>query len=167
MLKELLVEELRDIYHAEGQLVKALPKMAKAARSPQLKQAIEKHLTETEGHVERLQQVFEMLGEKAKAKPCKGMVGLIEEGKETIEDGKKMDEADADLALIGAAQRVEHYEMAAYGTARAMAEQMGENKIVQLLSRTLTEEEKADQTLTRIAAPLLQEAASEPEEQEA
>jgi Mn-containing catalase len=165
MLKELLVEELRDIYHAEGQLVKALPRMAKAAKSPELKEAIQKHLTETEGHVERLQQAFELLGEKTKGKPCKGMMGLVEEGKEAIEEGKKMEEADADLALIGAAQRVEHYEMAAYGTARAMAAQIGEDKVAQLLSTTLEEEKKADQTLTGIASPLLQEAAQEQEQE--
>src|ERR1700722_9552516 len=110
MLRELLIDELRDIYHAEGQLVKALPKMAKAAKSSQLKQAFQKHLTETEGHVERLQKVFDLLGEKQKGKPCKGMMGLVEEGRETIEEGKERDDFAADLALIGAAQRVEHYE---------------------------------------------------------
>lgn len=165
MLRELLVEELRDIYHAEGQLVKALPKMAKAANSPKLKDAIQKHLTETEGHVERLQKAFELLGQKQKAKPCKGMMGLVEEGRDTIAEGKQMDETDADLALIGAAQRVEHYEIAAYGTARAMAEQLGEDKIVRLLSQTLAEEASADQKLTKIAEPMLKEASMEEKEE--
>jgi Mn-containing catalase len=167
MLRELLLEELRDIYHAEGQLVKALPKMAKAANSPELKEAFQKHLGETNGQVERLQQAFELLHEKAKGKPCKGMMGLVEEGRETIDEGKEMDDVEADLALIGAAQRVEHYEMAAYGTARAMAETLGENKIVRLLNQNMTEEEKADQTLTKIAEPMLQEARAGAEEEEA
>src|SRR5580692_5166813 len=138
MLRELLIEELRDIYHAEGQLVKALPKMAKAAKSDQLRQAFQKHLAETEGHVERLQKAFDLLGEKAKGKPCKGMMGLVDEGRETIDEGKEMEDPIADLALIGAAQRVEHYEMAAYGTARAMAARLGESKVVNLLNQTLS-----------------------------
>jgi Mn-containing catalase len=170
MLRELLIDELRDIYHAEGKLVKALPKMAKAAKSSQLKQAFQKHLTETEGHVELLQKVFDLLGEKQKGKPCKGMMGLVEEGRETIEEGKERDDFAADLALIGAAQRVEHYEMAAYGTARTMAEQLGENKVATLLDQTLAEEKKADQTLSQIAEPLLVESGAgekEAEEQEA
>jgi Mn-containing catalase len=166
MLRELLIDELRDIYHAEGQLVKALPKMAKAAKSAELKQAFQKHLTETEGHVERLQKAFDLLGEKQKGKPCKGMMGLVEEGRETIEEGKERDEVAADLALIGAAQRVEHYEMAAYGTARAMAEQLGESKVAQLLDQTLAEEKKADQTLSQIAEPLLGESSASEEETE-
>lgn len=170
MLRELLVEELRDIYHAEGQLVKALPKMAKAAKSPELKQAFQEHLAQTEGHVERLHQAFDLLGEKQRGKPCKGMMGLIEEGRETITEGKEREAVEADLALIGAAQRVEHYEMAAYGTARAMAERLGENKIANLLQQTLAEEEKTDQLLTKLAEPLLEESSvgeEETEEQEA
>jgi len=166
MLRELLIEELRDIYHAEGQLVKALPKMAKAAKSPQLKQAFQQHLTETEGHVERLQQAFELLGEKERGKPCKGMMGLVEEGKETINQGKDQDQVIADLALIGAAQRVEHYEIAAYGTARAMAEQLRQDKVASLLSQTLEEEEKADLALTNIAEPLMEESETSREEAE-
>jgi Mn-containing catalase len=168
MLRELLVEELRDIYHAEGQLVKALPKMAKAAKSPKLKEAIQKHLAETEGHVERLQEAFELLGEKQKGKPCKGMIGLVQEGREVIVEGKQMEDVDADLALIGAAQRVEHYEIAAYGTARAMAKQLGEERIVQLLSHTLDEEKNTDQALTNLAEPMLKESnlQEEPETEE-
>jgi Mn-containing catalase len=158
MLKELLVEEMRDILHAENQLVKALPKMIRAAHTPPLKSALENHLRETQGQVERLQEAFELLGEKAKGKPCKGMQGLIEEGQEVIKDGKEQEEAIADLALIGAGQRVEHYEISAYGTARTMAEQLGLSKVAKLLSQSLSEEEKADQTLTKIALPLLKTA---------
>jgi Mn-containing catalase len=165
LLKELLTEELKDLLHAENQLVKALPKMAKAAKDPDLRTAFEDHLEQTKGHVERLKEVFELLNEKPKAKPCKGMAGLVEEGQEVITDGKQMEEAPADLALIGAAQRVEHYEIAAYGTARAIAEQMERRDIVKLLSQTLAEEEKADQLLTQLAHPLLEEAGQETEEE--
>jgi Mn-containing catalase len=165
LLKELLTEELKDLLHAENQLVKALPKMAKAAKDPDLRTAFEDHLEQTKGHVERLKEVFELLDEKPKAKPCKGMAGLVEEGQEVITDGKQMEEAPADLALIGAAQRVEHYEIAAYGTARAIAEQMERRDIVKLLSQTLDEEEKADQLLTQLAQPLLEEAGQETEEE--
>jgi Mn-containing catalase len=166
ILHELLTEELKDLLHAENQLVKALPKMAKAAKDPDLRIAFEDHLEQTKGHVERLKEVFELLDEKPKAKPCKGMAGLVEEGQEVITDGKQMEEAPADLALIGAAQRVEHYEIAAYGTARAIAEQMERRDIVKLLSQTLAEEEKADQLLTKLAQPLLEEAGQETEEEE-
>ena len=165
MLRELLVEELRDLYNAEGQLVKALPKMAKAANNPKLKDAIQRHLTETEGHVERLQKAFELLGQKQKSKPCRGMMGLVEEGREVIDDGKKMDDVDADLALIGAAHRVEHYEIAAYGNARAIAQELGEDKVARLLSQNLAEEENADQKLTRIAEPMLKESKMQEEEE--
>jgi Mn-containing catalase len=166
LLQELLTEELKDLLHAEGQLVKALPKMAKAAKDADLRTAFEDHLEQTKGHVERLKQVFEMLDEKPKAKPCKGMAGLVEEGAEVITDGKEMEEAPADLALIGAAQRVEHYEIAAYGTARAIAEQMNRRDIVKLLSQTLAEEEKADELLTKLAQPLLAEAGQGSQEEE-
>ena len=166
MLKELLVEELRDMYHAEGQLVKALPKMAKAASAAELKQAFEKHLQETQQHVERLKQAFELLGEKAKAKPCKAMEGLLAEGKETITEGKEFDGATADLALISAAQRVEHYEMAAYSSVRAMAEQLGQREVANLLANTLAEEEKTSQTLTKVAVPLLKASSAGGEEEE-
>ena len=166
MLQELLTEELKDLLHAENQLVKALPKMAKAANNEELKAAFEDHLEQTKGHVERLNRIFEMLEEKAKAKPCKGMAGLVQEGQEVITEGKEMDDATADLALIGAAQRVEHYEIAAYGTARAIAEQMGRTDIVKVLTQTLTEEEKADQLLTKLAMPLYEEAQAGAEELE-
>ena len=166
LLRELLTEELKDLLHAEGQLVKALPKMAKAAEDADLRTAFEDHLEQTKGHVERLKQVFEILEEKPKAKPCKGMAGLVEEGSEVIADGKQMEEAPADLALIGAARRVEHYEIAAYATARAIAEQMNLRDVVKLLSQTMAEEEKADQLLSKLAQPLLEEAGQETQEEE-
>ena len=166
-LEDLLIEEMQDLLHAEGQLVKALPKMAKAAHDPKLKQAFQKHLEETKGHVERLKQGFELLGAKAKAKPCHGMQGLIEEGTETIAEGQEKEEAVADLALVAAAQKVEHYEISGYGTLRALAEQIGQNKVAKLLAQTLSEEEKTDKLLTQLSPPLLEEASHEPEEQEA
>jgi Mn-containing catalase len=156
ILRELLIEELRDLLHAENQLVKALPKMAKAAKNSELKTAFQDHLEQTKGHVERLTQAFDILGEKAKTKPCKGMAGLVQEGQEVITEGKQKEEAQADLALIAAAQKVEHYEMSAYGTARAIAEQMERNDLVKLLTKTLEEEEKADELLTKLAKPLLE-----------
>src|SRR3979409_2126924 len=115
-IKELLIDQLQDLLHAETQLTGALPKMAEAANHPKLKEAFEKHLVQTEGHVERLRNVFGLLGEKPHPKPCKAMMGLIEEGKETIEEGGDKEPLAADLALIAAAQRVEHYEISAYGT---------------------------------------------------
>jgi Mn-containing catalase len=160
-LKELLVEQLQDLLHAEGQLTGALPKMAEAAHHPKLKEAFEKHLVQTEGHVERLRKVFEMLGEAAESKPCKAMMGLIEEGKETIEQGGDKEPIAADLALIAAAQRVEHYEIACYGTVRGLARQLGEIDAARLLSHTLGEEESSDFLLTAIADPLIQQAAIE------
>ena len=129
-IQELLVDQLRDILHAEKQLIKALPKMAKAARSAQLQRLFETHLEETEAQVERLNECFGILGTAARAKPCKGMMGLVEEGEEVIAESKKKDDAAADLALIGAAQRVEHYEMAGYSTARNLAQQLHHSAIV-------------------------------------
>jgi Mn-containing catalase len=167
MLEELLMEELKDLLHAEGQLVKALPKMARAAKSSELKQAFQEHLGQTQEHVERLKKAFELLGAKAKTKPCKGMAGLVEEGQEVIAEGKEKEDVISDLALIGAAQRVEHYEISAYGTARTMAEQLGQQGVAKLLSQTLAEEEKADKLLTSIAEPMLEEASQEMEQQEA
>jgi Mn-containing catalase len=160
-VKELLVEELQDLFNAEGQLVKALPKMADAAHNPKLKEAFEKHLAQTQGHVERLKQVFEMLGEEPQSKPCKAMMGLIEEGEETIKEGGEKEEIAADLALITAAQKVEHYEISGYGTVRALARQIGAYDAAQLLSHTLGEEESADNLLTEIAKPLIQQATDE------
>src|SRR4051812_23314985 len=157
-LRELLVESLQDLLHAEMQLVKALPEMAEAARLPKLKELFTKHLKQTEGHVERLRTAFEFLGEKAQPKPCKGMMGLIEEGEETIEEGAEKEEFASDLALIAAAQKVEHYEISGYGTARCLARQIGEREVATLLSHTLGEEESSDFLLTELSKPLLQDA---------
>ena len=154
-LQELLVDQLRDILHAEKQLLKALPKMAEAAQSVQLKRLFELHLDETQEQVERLNECFELLGTAARAKPCKGMMGLIEEGEEVMKEGEKKDDSTADLALIGAAQRVEHYEIAGYTTARNLAQQLHQTAIVQLLSKSLGEEENADQLLNQVARPLM------------
>jgi len=148
-LQDLFLDELKDIYNAEHQLLKALPKMAKKASSESLKQAFTGHLKETENHVARLEQIGQELGLNLKGKKCHAMEGLVEEGKEVLdEDGPA---AVIDAALIGAAQRVEHYEMAAYGTVRAMAHALGHAKAVKLLQATLNEEGAADKKLTGIA----------------
>ena len=157
-LEELLVEQLRDLLNAEGQLVKALPKMAKAANSDALQQAFETHLEETKGHVERLKEVFDLVGVPAKGKTCKGMQGLVEEGEEVMEEAEGKDPASADLALIAAAQKVEHYEISGYGTARTLAGQAGLPAVAQLLCQTLAEEEVSDNLLTQIARELMSEA---------
>ena len=148
-LHELLIEELRDIYHAEGQLLKALPKMAKAAQSERLKEAFERHLEETEQHVERLERAFETLGEPVKAKKCQAMEGLIEEAKETIDEHSESSVLDA--GLICAAQKVEHYEIASYGTICTWADLLGLSEVSDLLKETLDEEKTADETLTELA----------------
>jgi len=158
LIEELLVETLRDLLSAENQLVKALPKIAKAASAGSLRAALESHLDETKGQVERLKECFTLLGAEAKAKPCKGMEGLIEEGNEVIAEGKGKDDAAADLAVIAAGQKVEHYEISAYGTARAMAAQIGLPAVAELLSKSLAEEEIADNLLTQIARELMSEA---------
>ncbi len=160
-LKELLVEELQDLLHAEMQLTKALPKMAEAAHNPKLRECFEKHLTQTQNHVERLTKAFELLGEKAQAKPCKAMEGLVAEGEETIKEGKKKEELAADLALITAAQKVEHYEISGYGTLRSLARQINQFEVAELLTHTLGDEESADFLLTQVAKPLIQQASSE------
>jgi ferritin-like metal-binding protein YciE len=148
-LQELYIDELRDLYNAETQLVKALPKMAKAASNDQLRKAFEEHLSQTEEHVSRLEQIFEELERKPSGKKCLGMEGLVKEGSETM----KEDYADAlkDVAIIGAAQRVEHYEMAGYGTVRALAKLLGETDHVSLLEQTLEEEKQADQKLNQLS----------------
>jgi len=156
-LEELLVENLRDLLSAEGQLVKALPKMIKAARAEALQSCFETHLEETKAQVERLKEVFTLLGAQAKAKTCKGMAGLIEEGSEVMSEGEDMEPAAADLALIAAAQKVEHYEISGYGTARALAGQAGLPGVSELLGQTLAEEEVADNLLTQIARELMSE----------
>jgi Mn-containing catalase len=158
LIEELLVAQLQDLLNAENQLVKALPKMRKAARSEALQFAFENHLEETKDQVDRLKQVFGLLGEEAKGTACKGMAGLIEEGEEIIDEGGEQDDVAADLALIAAAQKVEHYEISAYGTARTMAGQAGLPQAAALLNKSLAEEEVADNLLTQIARELMSEA---------
>ncbi|BAL08409.1 hypothetical protein BJA01nite_47420 [Bradyrhizobium japonicum] len=154
-LGDLLIDELRDILHAEKQLTKALPKMAEAARFDQLRELFELHLGETETQIERINECFELLGKSARAKPCKGMMGLVEEGQEVMTEGEEKEDAAADLALIGAAQRVEHYEIAGYTTARNLAQQLRHSAVVSLLSKSLAEEENADQLLNQVARSLM------------
>lgn len=148
-LKDLYIDELKDLYSAETQLVRALPKMAKAATSEKLRQGFEEHLEQTKGHVLRLEKVFKAMGESPKGKKCKGMEGLVEEGAEVIDEDFEGSLMDA--ALIGAAQRVEHYEIAAYGTVCAFAEELGETEHASLLAKTLQEEKITDEKLTELA----------------
>ncbi len=148
-LRELYIDELKDLYSAETQLVKALPKMAKAASNDELRQAFEEHLRQTSEHVSRLEQIFGELEEKPTGKKCVGMEGLVKEGSEVMKEAYADEVKDA--AIIGAAQRVEHYEMAGYGTVRAFAELLGETEHVSLLEETLNEEKEADQKLTQLA----------------
>ena len=162
--RDLVVEELKDLYSAENQLVKALPKMAKAATSEELREAFETHLQETEVHVQRLEKIGKQLGESMKGKKCKAMEGLVEEGKEVMEEDAEP--ALLDLALIGAAQKVEHYEIAGYGTARTLAELAGEKDVAEQLQETLDEEGKTDKLLTEIAMELNLEAAASGEDEE-
>lgn len=155
-LRDLYVDELKDIYNAENQLVKALPKMVKAASSDQLRQAFEEHLEQTKGQVERLDQVFKMLGEKAIGKKCHGMEGLVKQGTEIMQDDYEDDVLDA--GLISAAQRVEHYEIAAYGTVCAYAGLLDKPEQSSLLGQNLEEEKKADQKLTELSEQINVEA---------
>jgi ferritin-like metal-binding protein YciE len=157
-LHDAFLDELRDAYDAEKQLTKALPKLAKAASSPVLRDAFQSHLEETRGHVDRLEQVMEGLGEKVRGKHCDGIEGIIEEGKSVMEE--EFDDVTMDACLIAAGQRAEHYEMAAYGTLIAWAKAMGHDEAVDLLQETLNEEKAADQKLTALAeAGINQEAA--------
>jgi ferritin-like metal-binding protein YciE len=148
-LHDAFIDELRDTYDAEKQLTKALPKMAKAATSPELRTALSAHLEETLGQIERLEQVFESLDEKVRGKHCEGMAGIIEEGKSVMEED--FDDATMDACLIAAGQRAEHYEMAAYGTLVAWARGMGHDEAANLLQETLDEEKAADKKLSAIA----------------
>ena len=148
-LEDLFHQELKDLYSAETQLVKALPKMAKAATNAELKAGFEEHLEQTKGHVERLDQIAEQLGKKLTGHKCKAMEGLIEEGADMISEDAE--DSVRDAGLIGAAQRVEHYEMAGYGTARALAKQLGHDEIVELLEQTFEEEKETDEKLTELA----------------
>jgi ferritin-like metal-binding protein YciE len=156
---ELFLEELSDVYSAEQQITKALPKMAKAAESDELRQAFEQHLQETEGQIARLDEVFESLGESRKRKTCKAMEGLIEEGSEMMEEQKGKPSVDA--ALIAAAQKVEHYEIASYGTLCAWAEQLGHTDALQLLKQNIEEEETTDKRLTELAESLANQRAEQ------
>ena len=148
-LRDLWIDELKDLYNAEHQILKALPTMAKAAADDRLRRAFEEHLEQSKGHVERLDQVFELIDQTPRGKKCKGLEGIIAEGKETME--QDLPDTIGDAALIAAAQRVEHYEIAAYGTVRAFAEVLGESDAAELLKLTLDEEKTTDETLSEIA----------------
>jgi ferritin-like metal-binding protein YciE len=152
-LEELLIDELKDLYSAESQIIKALPKMAKAATSPDLKRAFERHLEETRRQVERLETIGQSLDIKLTGKKCAGMEGLIEEGKEIMQED--LEDPALDAGLIGAAQKVEHYEIAAYGSARAHASTLGMNKVARLLQQTLDEEGRTDKLLTQLAEDVI------------
>jgi ferritin-like metal-binding protein YciE len=158
-LHDAFVDELRDAYDAEKQLLKALPKMAKAASSPELRSAFESHLEETRGQVKRLEQVFETIDEPAKGKHCDGIAGIIEEGKSVMEED--YDDATMDACLIAGGQRAEHYEMAAYGTLVAWAQAMGHNEAAMLLQETLDEEKAADEKLSDLAEGGINQAAGD------
>jgi ferritin-like metal-binding protein YciE len=164
-LRDVYVEQLKDLYSAETQLLKALPKMAKAASSPELAQGFEEHLEQTKGHANRLEQIFEKLDEKPTGKKCKAMEGLIKEGAETI--GEDASDAAKDAMLIAAAQRVEHYEIAGYGSVKTYADLLGEDEAVKLLSETLQEEKDTDEKLTEAAEAINADADAEGEEAEA
>ena len=163
-LREALVEEIRDLYNAEKQLVKALPKMAKGASSDELREAFESHLDETEGQVTRLERVFELLDEKPRGKHCAGMAGIIEEGSEKLQED--MEDSVLDACLIASAQKVEHYEIGAYGTAIAWAEALELGDVAQVLRETLDEEKAADEKLTALAESGINEAATTGESEE-
>jgi ferritin-like metal-binding protein YciE len=156
-LQDLFLNELRDMYHAEKQLLRALPRMAKAAQSSALQAAFTKHLGETEGQVERLEEAFKALGETARGKRCQGMEGIVEEGKEILEEDGE--EAVIDAALIAAAQKVEHYEIASYGSLVTYANLLGHRGVANLLKQTLAEEEKTDKALTALGEGGINEAA--------
>lgn len=165
-LHDAFIEELRDTYDAEKQLTKALPKLAKAASNPELREAFETHLEETQGQISRLEQVFQSLDEKVRGKHCDGIAGIIEEGKSMIEED--FDDTTMDACLIAAAQRAEHYEMAAYGTLVAWAQAMGHTEAAELLQETLDEEKAADEKLTSLAESGINQSAAEaahPEEE--
>jgi ferritin-like metal-binding protein YciE len=164
-LDDLLVHELQDIYHAEGQILKALPKMIKAATHPDLKDAFEEHRQQTEGQVRRLEQAFKLLGVPAKGKKCEGMAGLLEEGRKVIEEDALPPVLDA--ALIAAAQKVEHYEIASYGCVCTYAEMLGYDQVHELLGQNLDEEETTDQKLTALAESVINQEAEDAEDLDA
>ncbi len=158
-LEALLLHELKDLYHAEKQIVKALPKVAKKASAPQLKNALEEHLRQTEEQVNRLEQVFQMLGQPVKGVKCKGMEGILDEGEETLK--LKGTPETLDAAIIMSAQKVEHYEIAGYGSAATWAEMLGRQDIKNLLGQTLDEEEKTDRKLTEMAKTGINQSSAE------
>ena len=160
-LRELYIDELRDLYNAETQLTKALPKMAKASSNAELREAFEEHLRQTSEHVSRLEQIFDMLEEKPTGKKCLGMEGLVKEGAKAMRED--YEDAVMDAGIIGTAQRVEHYEIAAYGTAKEFAQLLGEDEHVSLLEQTLEEEKQADQKLTQLAEEINPQAQEEGE----
>jgi ferritin-like metal-binding protein YciE len=157
-LDKLFLEELRDMYNGEKQITRALPKMAKAAESPELQQAFTKHLKETEGQIQRLEKIFQQLGEAVRGKTCKGLQGILEEGKDVLEEDSE--EAVLDAALIAGAQKVEHYEIASYGCLRTYAQLLGHTEAVKLLEQTLAEEEAADKKLTQLGESGINQAAA-------
>lgn len=163
-LQELYINELKNLHSAENQLVKALPKMAKAASNEQLREGFEEHLEQTREHVRRLEHIFEMLDESPKGKKCVGMEGLVKEGSEVMSEDYEDEVMDA--GIIGAAQRVEHYEIAAYGTARTFAETLGEDEQASLLEETLNEEKETDRKLTELANQINEEAKRQPVQSE-
>ena len=163
-LQDLYLDELRDLYDAENQLIKALPKMAEEATSEELREGFEEHLEQTRNHAQRIEQIFERLGEKPRGKKCKGMEGVIKEGSEVLSED--MDEDTKDAAIIGAAQRVEHYEIAGYGTARTHADLLGLDEDARLLEETLEEEKETDQKLTSLAENINVQAEQGSEESE-
>lgn len=163
-LEELYVEQLRDLYDAEHQIIKALPKMIDKAESEELKDALNQHLEVTKEQAKRIERVFRNIGEEAKAEKCKGMQGVLAEGDDLIGDIE--DPGVRDAAIIAAAQRVEHYEMAGYGTARTYADQLGEDEAADLLQQTLDEEKEADRKLTKLSSEINQEAEEGTEEHE-
>jgi ferritin-like metal-binding protein YciE len=160
-LDDLLVHELQDIYHAEGQILKALPKMVKAATHPDLKDAFEQHRQQTEGQIRRLEQAFKLLGVPAKGKKCEGMAGLLEEGQKIM--GEDAEAPVMDAALIAAAQKVEHYEIASYGCVCTYAEMLGYDQVHELLGQNLDEEETTDQKLTALAENVINQEAENAE----
>ena len=164
VLKELFTEQIRDIYDAEKQLTKALPKLAKAASSEELAEGLQSHLEETQNHVARLEEIFETLGVAAKGKPCKAMKGLVEEGSEAIQENEKG--SLRDLAIIAGAQRVEHYEISAYGTVRTLAEHLNMTDVAELLQQTEDEEKEADSKLTTVATSIYSTASDEQGDEE-
>lgn len=163
-LREALVEEIRDLYNAEKQLVKALPKMAKGAESDELREAFEMHLEETEGQVTRLERVFELLDEKPRGKHCAGMAGIVEEGSEKLQED--LEGSVLDAVLIASAQKVEHYEISGYGTVIAWAEALGLTDVVSVLNETLEEEKAADEKLSALAESGINQAATQGEMEE-